>query len=319
MRYVLAFVITFCAVVMLIPVFRRLAVKIGFVDRPVKNNERKIHRTPVPLLASIPMFTAFAAAYLLLNGGFNRRTLAVVSGSLLILGIGMVDDWYKTRGKEFPTLPKFIVQISAAVLVYFSGIQFTGFANPFSSGYVLLPEGLQFVLTVTWIFGVTTVINFSDGIDGLAGGLTAISGTTLFIVAMMKGRTESAVMSMLLVGITMGYLLFNRYPAKVYMGDAGATFLGFILGIIALDGAFKQATALTLFIPILALGVPIFDNLYVVLKRLLKGKPVYMADSGQIHYRLLSSGLNQKQAVSFLYLVNTCLCLASIILLLLRP
>jgi len=116
----------------------------------------------------------------------------------------------------------------------------------------------------------------------------------------------------------LGYLRFNRPPARIYMGDAGATFMGFILAIIALDGAFKQATVLSVFVPILALGVPIFDNIFVVIKRFLKGKPIYVADAGQVHYRLLSAGLNQKQVVAFLYLANTCFCLASIVLFLLK-
>ena len=204
------------------------------------------------------------------------------------------------------------------MLVYASGIAFTGFYNPLSGEYVLLPVWLQFILTILWIFGVTTVINFSDGMDGLAGGLSAISAGTLFIVALVKGQNTSAIMAIVLVGVAVAYLRYNKPPAKVFMGDAGATFLGFILGVIALDGAFKQATVLSLFIPILALGVPIFDNLFVVTKRFLQGKPIYQADASQAHYRLLRTGMNQKQVVAFLCLISVCFSLTSIILLLLQ-
>ncbi|GIQ67160.1 hypothetical protein PACILC2_57280 [Paenibacillus cisolokensis] len=245
------------------------------------------------------------------------ETAAIFAGGVLLIVIGTIDDWYKTKGKDFPALPKMIVQVSAAVLVYASGIAFTGFYNPMSGEYVVLPEILQFILTILWIFGVTTVINFSDGMDGLAGGLAAISAITLFIVALAKGQSSSAVMAIALVGITLAYLRYNKPPAKIFMGDAGATFLGFILAVIALDGAFKQATVLSLFIPILALGVPIFDNLFVVAKRFMQGKAIYEADASQAHYRLLRSGMTQKQAVLFLYLISTCLSLSSIILLLL--
>jgi UDP-N-acetylmuramyl pentapeptide phosphotransferase/UDP-N-acetylglucosamine-1-phosphate transferase len=125
-------------------------------------------------------------------------------------------------------------------------------------------------------------------------------------------------MAMILVGVSVAYLRYNKPPAKVFMGDAGATFLGFILGVIALDGALKQTTVLSLFIPILALGVPIFDNIFVVIKRFLQGKPIYQADASQAHYRLLRTGLSPKQVVVFLYLISGCLSLASIILLLLH-
>ena len=165
---------------------------------------------------------------------------------------------------------------------------------------------------------MTTVINFSDGLDGLAGSLSTISAITLFIVALTKNQSEPALMAIILVGVALGYLRYNKPPARIYMGDAGAGFMGFMLGIIALDGAFKQATVLSLFVPILALGVPIFDNLFVVIKRFIEGKPVYKADRSQAHYRLLSAGLNPKQVVWFLCLVNLCLSLTSIIIVLLN-
>ncbi|MGG4033825.1 MraY family glycosyltransferase [Paenibacillus cisolokensis] len=315
--YILAFLIAFLFVYVLIPPIGRLAFRIDFVDKPRKDVERKIHREPIPLTASYVMFLGFFIAYLLVSREFNMETAAIFAGGVLLIVIGTIDDWYKTKGKDFPALPKMIVQVSAAVLVYASGIAFTGFYNPMSGEYVVLPEILQFILTILWIFGVTTVINFSDGMDGLAGGLAAISAITLFIVALAKGQSSSAVMAIALVGITLAYLRYNKPPAKIFMGDAGATFLGFILAVIALDGAFKQATVLSLFIPILALGVPIFDNLFVVAKRFMQGKAIYEADASQAHYRLLRSGMTQKQAVLFLYLISTCLSLSSIILLLL--
>ncbi|KKX55419.1 MULTISPECIES: MraY family glycosyltransferase [Brevibacillus] len=316
--YVLSFLISFVIVYLLIPPLGKLAFRLDFVDKPRKDVERKIHREPIPLTASYAIYIGFAVPYVLFSDETLVQTIAVLAGGLLLLIIGTVDDWYKTQGKDFSALPKLIVQLSAAVLVYASGIAFTGFYNPLSGEYVLLPVWLQFILTILWIFGVTTVINFSDGMDGLAGGLSAISAGTLFIVALVKGQNTSAIMAIVLVGVAVAYLRYNKPPAKVFMGDAGATFLGFILGVIALDGAFKQATVLSLFIPILALGVPIFDNLFVVTKRFLQGKPIYQADASQAHYRLLRTGMNQKQVVAFLCLISVCFSLTSIILLLLQ-
>lgn len=316
MKYVAAFALAFICVYILTPPLRKLAVAIGFVDRPT---ERKIHKEPVPHLASIGIFIGFMTAFLSFSEGFSKRNLGIIAGAVLVLAIGIIDDWYKTHGKDFPALPKFIVQVMAGVVTYFSGIVFTGFTNPFNhNGYVQLPVWLQFILTVTWIVGVITVINFSDGLDGLAGSLSTISAMTLFVVALAKGQTRSSLMAIILVGVAIGYLKYNKPPARIYMGDAGAGFIGYILGIIALDGAFKQATVLSMFVPILALGVPIFDNLFVVIKRLLNGKPFYKADRSQVHYRLLSAGLNPKQVLIFLCLINVCLSLTSIIIILLK-
>lgn len=315
MNYLFAFASAFACVYLLIPPLRKLALKIGFVDRPT---ERKIHKEPTPHLASIGIFIGFVANYVIFSGGFSKRNIGIIFGCILVLGIGIVDDWYKTHGLDFPAFPKFLVQSSAAVIAYFSGIVFTGFSNPFDHTYITLPVPLQFILTVTWIFGVITVINFSDGLDGLAGSLSTISAVTLFVAALSKNQPKSALMAIILVGVALGYLKYNRPPAKIFMGDAGAGLMGFILGIIALDGAFKQATVLSLFVPILALGVPILDNLFVVLKRLRQGKPIYKADRSQAHYRLISAGMNPKQAVTFLCLVNVCLSLTSIIIVLLK-
>ncbi|WP_240416887.1 MraY family glycosyltransferase [Paenibacillus periandrae] len=316
--YAFSFLISFVIVLVLIPPFGKLAFRLDFVDKPRQDVERKIHREPIPLTASYVIFIGFFITYLLVTRDFSLQTGAIFAGGVLLLVIGTMDDWYKTKGKDFPALPKLIVQVSAAILVYASGITFDGFYNPFSGEYVVLPVLLQFILTILWIFGVTTVINFSDGMDGLAGGLSAISGITLFVVALAKGQSSPAIMAIILVGVTIAYLRYNKPPAKIFMGDAGATFLGFILAVIALDGAFKQATVLSLFIPILALGVPIFDNIFVVIKRFLQGKSIYQADASQAHYRLLRAGLNHKQVVLFLCLISTCLCLSSIILLLVQ-
>ncbi|MFD1953514.1 MraY family glycosyltransferase [Paenibacillus thailandensis] len=316
--FALSFLLSFVIVYVLIPPFGKLAFRLDFVDKPRQDQERKIHREPIPLTASYVIFIGFVATYLLVERNFSVQTLAIIGGGILLLVIGTIDDWYKTKGKDFPALPKLVVQVSAAVLVYASGISFTGFFNPISGEYVVLPALLQFILTILWIFGVTTVINFSDGMDGLAGGLSAISTLTLLIVALTMGQTNSAVMAAILLGVTVAYLRYNKPPAKIFMGDAGATFIGFILAVIALDGAFKQATVLSLFIPILALGVPIFDNLFVVVRRFMQGKSIYEADASQAHYRLLRAGLTQKQVVAVLCLVSTCLCLSSIILLLVQ-
>lgn len=315
MIYLSAFLVVFIIVYSLIPRLRILAFKIGFVDKPT---ERKKHTEPVPLLGGLGIFIGFVSGYAIFIKPIDTKFLAILFGSFLVLSIGIVDDWYKTRSKEFPVSPRLIIQILSAIIVYRAGIVFYGFTNPFTHTYIFLPVWLQFILTVTWILGVTTVINWSDGMDGLAGSLATISASTLFVVALAKGQSGSAMMAILLVGSALGFLKYNKHPAQIFMGDSGANFLGFILSITALDGAFKHATLISIFIPILALGVPIFDNIFVIIKRFLDGKPIYKADATQIHHRLLSTGLNQKQVVTAISLLSVCLSLLSIIILLLN-
>jgi len=315
MSYFYAFIIAFFIVYFITPNLIKLAFKFDFLDKPT---ERKKQEKPMPLIGGVGLFIAFFVGYLIFIRPIGKEFFYISTSSLLVLVIGIVDDWHKSKGKEFAVLPRLIIQIISAIMIYSSGIVFNGFTNPFTNTYVTLPSGVSFLLSITWILGVTTVINWSDGVDGLAGSLAAIAGSTLFIVAIVKNQTNSAMMSILLVGALIGFLKYNRYPAKTYIGDSGANFSGFILAIIALEGAFKQATIISLAIPILALGVPIFDNLYVIMKRISNGKPIYEADATQIHHRLLSTGLNQKQVVMFISLISVCLSLCSIIILLLK-
>ena len=276
-KYFWAFIIPFLAVMITMPFLMKFSQKIEFTDKPT---DRKKHKNAIPLIGGTAMFIGFFSGFFFnyFQGKLINQTLCIFIASFMVLSIGLVDDFYKTRGKEFSIFPRLVVQIIAAVLVYKSGIVFSGITSPTDGKFILLPEYLQFILTITWIFGVTTVINWSDGMDGVAGGISAISSTTMFVVALAKEQTASAVMSISLVGAVLAFLNYNRHPAKVFMGDSGANFLGFILAIIALDGTFKQATVMSILIPFLALGVPIFDNLFVIFKRYADGKPIYKAD-----------------------------------------
>lgn len=312
LKYFLTFGLALALMLAATPLLRKLAIKIDYQEKP-KNEARKIHTEAKPYLAGVGIFFTFWVCYFLIIRDFSAKSLLLLISATMIFGVGMLDDWYKIKGSDLKALPKLIVQMAACALVYLAGVRFLGFTNIFSGDYILLPVWLQFTLTITWLLGVTTVINFMDGMDGLAGGLSCISACTLFIVALAKGNDTAAVMGIALVGICLGYLKYNKFPAKILMGDAGATSLGFMLGLISLDGAFKQATAISIFVPVIALGLPIFDNLFVVLRRMKEHKPVYVGDSMQIHYRLLSKGMSQKQVVLFLYLISLSLNLLAII------
>lgn len=316
MEYMLAMVVSLIMCFFAMPFLMKLSHKLEFTDKPSK---RKQHKDPKPLCGGIALYIGFFASYFIFVRDDIKQQIVIFITSTLILLIGLVDDYYKTQGKEFPIFPRLAVQLFSAVLIFNSGIAFEGFTNPFTSEFIELSKTIQFILTITWIFGVTTVINWSDGKDGLAGGLSLISAGTFFVAALILNQQDpSALVSIILSGAIIAFLYYNKYPAKVFMGDSGANFIGFILSITALDGAFKQATVLSLFIPILALAVPIFDNLFVIFKRFTEGKPVYQADRSQIHFRLEEKGLSTTQVVNYIMLISLAFSLLSIILLLVK-
>lgn len=314
MKYLIATILSFSIVFILTPILMKVALKYNFTDKPTK---RKKHRGPIPLCGGISMFIGFFIPYFIVfyDHPFKEK-YGIFIGALLILIIGVVDDYYKSIGKEFAIIPRLIVQLLAAIIVYKSGVVFQGFTNPFTNTYVVLPTIIQFILTITWIFGVTTVINWSDGMDGLAGGLSFISAMTFAASAVILSQSPSLLFSLMIAGVVLAFLFYNKYPARIFMGDSGANFLGFILSIIALDGAFKAATILSLLIPILALAVPIFDNIFVIFNRFSEGKPIYQADRSQLHYRLEAKGLNTKQVVSFISVISLVFSIISILMLL---
>lgn len=316
MQYILAFILAFLIVFLLTPVLIKIAFKIRFTDKPTK---RKKHSKETPLIGGLAMYIAFFISFFIFNDYSSiHEKMSIFFASTLIIAIGLIDDFYKTKGKEFPIYPRLLIQLFSAFIIYKTGIIFRGFTNPLTGIYIELSSIIQLILTITWIFGVTTVINWCDGMDGLAGGLSCISSITFLGAAIILKQDESILVSIIVVAITIGFLIYNKYPAKVFMGDSGANFLGFILSIIALDGAFKQATLMSIFIPILALAVPIFDNLFVIIKRFIDGKPVYQADRSQIHFRLQAKGFSPKQVVMYINAVSLAFSLISIILLLVK-
>lgn len=307
--YIGTFVIAFVLVYATVPYIRRLALSIGFVDRP---NNRKIHTEPIPLLGGLSIYFGFIATSLLL-GHAGSTFFGVTTGGLVIFVIGVVDDYYKTRGRDFRAWPKFVMQIVAAVILIAFGTRIDGINLPFNHGYFTFPLWLSGLATVLWVVAITNMMNFLDGVDGLAAGLAAISAATLFFIALLKGQYAMAVFAIALMGSALGFLRHNFHPARIFMGDAGATFLGYVLAAIAVDGAFKSATLVSIVVPVLALGVPILDTVWVMIRRFRENRPVYIADKGHTFHLLMKSGLNQVQTVTFLYLLGICFSLASIV------
>lgn len=314
MQNLFTFLLAFVIVYALVPVMRAIAMRTGFVDIP---NQRKIHRDPIPLLGGTAMFIGFFATTLIMAEEINSEYIGLALGALLIFLIGLIDDYAKTRGKDFPAAPKFIGQLAAASILIAFDIRIEGVTIPFGGGgYYVFDYWVSVLGTILWVVGITNMFNFLDGVDGLAGGIAAISATTLLFISLLKGQATSAMFAVTLIAISLAFLRHNFHPARIFMGDSGATFLGFTLAAIAVEGAFKAATLVSVAVPVLALGVPIFDFFYVTIRRLRENRPIYKADKAHTFHQLMRSGMNQIQTVAFLYLLGIVFSLASIIVVL---
>ncbi|ANE46823.1 UDP-phosphate N-acetylgalactosaminyl-1-phosphate transferase [Paenibacillus swuensis] len=308
MSYVIPLICSIILVSAFVPVMRKLAIRFNFVDRP---NQRKIHAVPIPLLGGAAVFIAIILCMFIFDG-WTDRTGTLLVGGIMLVSIGLLDDWYKTRGKDFAVWPRLIVYTIVSSVPLWFGIEIVGVTNWATKSMFFLPGWLVIVATMLWVFSLTNMINFIDGVDGLATGIALIASVTLFALALYKGQEGTALMAAVVAGACMAFLFFNFHPAKIFLGDAGATFLGFTLAVTAVDGAFK-----TWLVPILALGVPILDTTIVFTRRFLENKGLHKADKLHTHHSLMKWGLSQTQTVSFLYLVGVLFALLSVLTLVL--
>lgn len=286
-----AFIIAFFIALFATPGCRWLAMRTGAVAIP---GERSVHSKPMPYLGGLAIAAGFGGA-LLLAGRGNFPWLPVLVGGFFILLLGILDDivclrpWVKLLG-----------QVVGASMLYVGGVQIGYITNPL--GGLFLLGWLALPITLTWVVGVINVVNLSDGLDGLAAGISSIAALTLLYVAWQQGQPEVAIVAAALGGSTLGFLPHNFNPARIFMGDGGSMFIGFILAAIAMQGTLKSTAAIALLIPFLALGLPMFDAIFAVLRRAANGRPIYEADGGHLHHRLLHMGMSQRQVVVSMYL-----------------
>ncbi|BBI31090.1 MraY family glycosyltransferase [Cohnella abietis] len=312
MIYLYALAFAFTLVILLVPLVRSLAIRLAFVDRPTR---RKIHAKPVPLSGGVAIFAGVViTSFLFMDNPSLFRTLFI--GGIALVITGLVDDGYKSRSREFPVWPRLLVYIGVAFIPVWQGITIQGVSLPSSSAMILFSPAVAALFTVVWVFSLINMLNFIDGIDGLASGVCVISSLTLFAASLIFNHNDTAMVAVALAGSCLAFLAYNFHPARIFMGDAGATFLGFTLAVTAIDGTLKGATLLSLSVPMLALGVPILDTVIVFSRRLLEGKGLHRADNLHTHHSLMKWGLTQVQTVSFLYLIATVFSLLSIVVLL---
>ena len=319
---IIAFVLAVLTSFVITPYTMRLAKKVGALDIPEK---RKVHKKPIPRLGGIAVIAGFLVSVIYLLIILNMENVNIYDGQdyyiklagffvgILLLGITcFIDD-----SKGVPAIVKLCMQIISALIVCFAGIRIENINLPFLSGE--LNEVFSYIITVCWIIGVTNAINLIDGLDGLSSGISLVSCISLIMIfALNNSPLLAMILATALAGAILGFLPFNFNPAKTFIGDTGSNFLGFSLAVISILGVAKTYTALVLVAPIIILGLPIFDTLFAIVRRIVKGKSlkaVLQADRGHLHHRLMDKGYTQKQAVMILYGLSATLGLFTIVLL----
>ncbi|MCL6458241.1 MAG: undecaprenyl/decaprenyl-phosphate alpha-N-acetylglucosaminyl 1-phosphate transferase [Gorillibacterium sp.] len=297
-------------VLLLVPIIRRVAISLAFVDLP---GSRKIHSQPVPLMGGLAIYFGVIIP-MLLFGGWSAQTKTVLVGGTILVLTGLLDDWWKTKGKDFPVWPRLIIYLVAASVPLWFGIEIIGVMGLQKIFY--FPQLLAWFVTVVWVFAISNMINFIDGVDGLASGIVTIASAALFIAALWQKQVEPGILAAIMCGVCISFLVFNFYPAKIFMGDAGAIFLGYTIAVLSVNGSFKSATVLSILVPILALGVPILDTTVVFMRRLMRGGGLHKADKLHTHHILMRWGLTQAQTVAFMYLIEIAFTLLAVIVLL---
>ena len=290
------------------PVVRSLAFKIGAVDVPRDN--RRMHNHPIPRMGGLAIFFGFILSALIFIP-LTPPLRGMLLGAVIIVILGIFDDIY-----ALPAMPKFLIQILAALIAVLMGNRIDILSNPniFSSDPYWHLGVLSIPISVLWIVAITNAVNLIDGLDGLACGVSTISSMTMLVIALTVAEAQVAILMAALAGACIGFLPYNLNPAKIFMGDTGSTFLGFVLATVSIQGLFKSYAIISFAVPFLVLGLPIFDTCFAILRRLARGQSPMAPDRGHIHHRLIDMGFTQKQAVAVLYLISAILGLSAVVL-----
>jgi len=311
MRYwdaVYAFVVAMAVAALLTPLAARFARRVHAVDIP---RERGLSERPTPLLGGLAILAGVLLASAIWlpttihlphvphtprGSGGNVHTWAIIAGAAVITLVGAIDDW-----RALPPVVKLLGQIAAAVIAVEGGVIVTNVTLPFI-GALQFPHAGG-VLSAIWLVGLMNVVNFSDGVDGLAAGLCTIDGVAFAIIVfdLPGGTTAAAVLAALTAGASLGFLFYNFPPASVFMGDSGANLLGYLLGVVGVIGSLKTGAVVALVVPLFILAVPFLDTGFVIAKRLKYRRKPWSADANHFHHRMARIGFSQRKTVAYLY------------------
>lgn len=307
LEYGVLFAVAAVVTIALTPLARKLAIKLDAIDYP---SARRVNMLPIPRMGGVAIFGGILAALAVAGfgvyafgwvdpfidyNGIEVNYWGVLLGTVLIFLVGAVDDVVDLNPKA-----KMLGQIVAACVVAGSGLLFSSIHNPFGEGHIEF-GWVAYPLTVFYLVAFANVINLIDGLDGLAAGITGISAITILLFAVLTGRFDAALFSVILVGVCAGFLKSNFFPASIFMGDSGALLLGFSLGVISLFAVARSALFVSLLVPIMAAGVPILDTFFAIVRRKREHRPIDEADKGHIHHRLMRAGFSQRATVLIMW------------------
>ncbi len=304
---IIALVSAFVAAYLLVPVAIKIAYRVGAIDQPEK---RKVHVQAMPRMGGLAIFIAFLLCMVFIvkvSGPFQ----GIIYGTVIIFIVGLLDDIF-----QLSAWIKLIGQIIAAAVAIHFGVVVHFVTNPFdgmlSLGFLSLP------ITFLWIVGISNAINLIDGLDGLAAGVSSIAASTMGIVALLQGQTMVAIVAFVLVAAILGFLPYNFHPARTFMGDSGSNFLGFTLACLAVTGMAKGAAIISLLMPIVILGIPIFDTCFAIIRRINKKAPIFEPDKDHLHHRLMKIGFSHRSTVLLIYGISAFFGVVAVVLTLLN-
>ncbi|MFC6334922.1 glycosyltransferase family 4 protein [Paenibacillus septentrionalis] len=300
--YAVGFVIALIVALLMTPLVKKFAFFVGAIDKP---NHRKVHTRIMPRMGGLAIYLAFIISFfcvmplipegMLLGKDLNLLKAVLVGGTIIII-TGALDDRFELSAKL-----KLVLQIVAACVVVFGfNISIEFVSSPFGENMQQINDWIGIPVTILWIVGVTNAINLIDGLDGLASGVSGIAIGTILIMAIIMGFTPVILLSTLLLGGIIGFLRYNFYPAKIFMGDSGSLFLGFCLAMLSLI-SFKQVTLVSFVIPLLIIGVPLSDTFFAIIRRLVNKKPIFAPDKGHLHHRLQDLGYSHRKTVLMIW------------------
>jgi UDP-GlcNAc:undecaprenyl-phosphate GlcNAc-1-phosphate transferase len=298
----LTLIICFFTVLLITPLVKKLAYKVGATDRP---NSRKVHQTLMPRLGGLAIYISFLVGICILQP-HNTFSTSIMIGSGVIVITGICDDIYELSAR-IKLLTQFV---AAGIVVIYGGLQVTFINLPFGGFFEF--GLLSIPCTLLWIIAITNAINLIDGLDGLAAGVSSIALFAISGMAIIMGNIYVVTIGSIILVSTLGFLYYNFYPAKIFMGDTGALFLGFMISVLSLLG-FKNVTFVSFIVPVIILGVPISDTIFAILRRIINNQPLSSPDKSHLHHCLLRVGFTHRQTVLIIYAMATFFSLVAVI------
>jgi len=304
MSWFFVFGVPLVLTLVLTPIIKLIAIKINAVDHP---DERKVHTKVMPRLGGLAIFLSSSIGMLIFSDITKGPLLWIMLGSLVIITLGIIDDLKPLSAKI-----KLVFQVVAASILIYGGIDIE-FINVPMSDKVIYLGNWSYLITILWIVGITNALNLIDGLDGLAAGVSSISLATILIMSLSMGNNLVTTIALAVLGSTLGFLVFNFYPAKIFLGDSGSLYLGFILATLSILG-FKNVAVVSFIFPIIILAVPIFDTIFAIIRRFRIKAPITVADKMHLHHCLIGMGFSHRKTVFIIYGISIIFGLAAIFL-----